>query len=189
MAFAFHNDEILSLEEFESESSELFSDCDSLSSHDFVARWKILQDGKTASGNTSFLSDLDLPGPSHLLPTMSSTPVKDNTSGKKKRKTLSNVTGRQRGILAWERDENKGLFSADIAFGGEGWPPPFRPLVQEMRDFLHSETGLKGDWNSEDASMLRKYYYLKFKIPVRSASFVILRIYSSILHFLNLIAF
>ena len=43
MALTFHDDEILSLEEFENESSELFSNSDGFSLHDFLPRWKILQ--------------------------------------------------------------------------------------------------------------------------------------------------
>ena len=38
----------------------------------------------------------------------------------RKRRTESNVSGRQRGILAWERDVNKGFLHQSVVFGGEG---------------------------------------------------------------------
>ncbi|CAB4028081.1 Hypothetical predicted protein [Paramuricea clavata] len=88
----------------------------------------------------------------------------------KRREMKTNVSGRQRGILAYERDNNKGLFRQSVVFGGEGWPPPFRPLVQEMRDFLFDETGLKKNWDKEDANMLRKYFYMKYTIPMKNTS-------------------
>jgi hypothetical protein len=89
-----------------------------------------------------------------------------------KRKTKSNVSGRQQGILAWERDNNKAMFDTqNVVFGGEGWPPSFRTLVVEMREFLFNETGLKQDWYVEVANMLGKYFYQKYKIPVRDIYF------------------
>ena len=180
-AFTLHDDEILSLNEFDNKNPELFSDSDSLSSHDFVARWKILQNKNAkSSSNISCSSDFHLSGSSSLLPTVSSTSAKVKTGGSKnaKRKRLTNITGRQRGMLAWERDQNTGLFPSDVVYGGEGWPPPFRKLVQQMREFLQSETGLKDNWDCEDGSMLRKYYCLKFQIPVKSFCFVYIKTYT-----------
>ena len=179
---------ILNLNDFDNETldySKMFRDHDCCSSHDFVDRWNQLEEtfwvdmeALSKDRNTSLSLESSLPEP-----TCSSTPVKvveekkDGSSNSKhparnkkgkKRKTDSNVSGRQRGILAFERDKNKGLFDNIAFFGGEGWPPPFRQLEKEMRNFLRNETALTENWDYEDASMLRKYFYLKYKIPVRT---------------------
>ena len=65
---------------------------------------------------------------------MSSTPVKDKTGGSNKRKTIRNVTGHQRGMLAWERDQNKGLYLTYMAFGGEGC---YRMIEINMKNYTH----------------------------------------------------
>ena len=188
MVFSEEEYKILSLNDFDNETldfSKMFQDHDCCRSHDFVHRWNQLEEtfwddmeALRRDRDTSVCLESSIP-----QPTCSSTPVKiieekkDGSSNSKhparnkkgkKRKTDSNVSGRQRGILAFERDKNKGMFDDVAFFGGQGWPPPFRQLEKEMRNFLYNETGLGENWDYEDVSMLRKYFYLKYKIPVRT---------------------
>ena len=178
MAFSLHDDKILFLNDFE--VSELFTESDTLNSQDFVDHWKSLcYDNSASINDSSFFDDLDmiehLPSPSKRT----STPIKKNNGSKRKR-GVCNVSGRQRALLAWERDISKGLVSDknNIVFGGEGWPPPFPLLVQEMRQFLYSETGKNDNWVHEDSTMLHKYFNLKYNVTVRHR----LTIYKLIMH-------
>lgn len=127
----------------------LVSDC--CSSHDFVTRWNNLEE-EFEKTDEMCLPDF----PNLSPPQCTSTPVKELESRTnedswtelpysdengwrkkgKKRKMESNLIGRQRGLLAWERDLNKGLLEGNAAFGGEGWPPPFVALVEDMRHFF-----------------------------------------------------
>ena len=88
---------------------------------------------------------------------------------KKKRRVT--VTGRQRAILAWERNLRAATDGAGVSFGTTGWPPNFPAMVEEMRRRLISETGKKCGWDGDDVAMLRKYYYLKHEIPVSNSCF------------------
>ena len=162
MSFSEGEVALLDLNLFEENHNEFSSRFDghTLSSDDFVQRWNEIDDTEMHGANTQN----ETPGTSK-----SGDQCEENNGSKeltvkgKRKRPL--VSGKKRGTLAWERNVRNRSEEHGVSFGAEGWPPPFRSLVREMRT-IANETGKDGYWDSDDVAMLRKYYYLKHKIPV-----------------------
>ena len=168
MSFTEGEDALLDLNLFEENHNDLSSQFDghALSSDDFVKRWKEIYDTDMHGADIGN----ETPGT-----TTSGDQCEENNGSKeltvKRKRKRPLVSGKKRGTLAWERNVRNRSEKHGVSFGAEGWPPPFRPLVREMRRTITNETGKDGDWDSDDVAMLRKYYYLKHKIPVSLSIF------------------
>ena len=153
MSFSEGEDDLLDLNLFEENHNDFSSQFNGhgLSSDDFVKRWKEIYDTEIQGADIWN----ETPGTS-----MSGDQYEGNNSGKeltvkgKRRRPL--VSGKKRGTLAWERNVRNRSEKHGVSFGAEGWPPPFRSLVREMRRTVTNETGKDGDWDSDDVAMLRK---------------------------------
>ena len=165
MSFTEGEDALLDLNLFEEKHNEFSSQFHghALNSDDFVKRWKEIQGKQMHDTDTWELDEI-------FETSMSGDQCEQNNGGKevavkgKRKRPL--LSGQKRGMLAWERNVRNRNEQHGVYFGAEGWPPPFRSLVREMRRTIVNETGKNADWDSDDVAMLRKYYYLKHKIPV-----------------------
>ena len=162
MSLEERDDMLLDLNVFDSEQNDFASRFmgHDFSFDDFVKRWQgIHKEGENLEAN-NITQDETEPGTSFATQNAEEDVIK----AKRKRRPL--VSGRKRALLAWDRNVRNKSDQTGVSFGAEGWPPPFRSLVQEMRQRIIFETGKEADWDSDDVAMLRKYYYLKHNIPV-----------------------
>ena len=164
MSFTDGEDTLLDLKLFEENHNEFSSQFDghALNSDDFVKRWKEVH-GKELHDVTWDLNEMSFISMSGDECEEKNNGNEVKAKGKQKRPL---VPGKRRGTLAWERNVRNHSEEHGVSFGAEGWPPPFWPLIPQMRRTITNETGKDADWDSDGVSMLQKYYYLKHKIPI-----------------------
>ena len=150
MSFTDGEDALLDLKLFEENHNEFSSQFDghAVNSDDFVKRWKEVH-GKELHDMTWDLNEMSFTSMSGDECEEKNDNKEVKAKGKRKRPLVS---GKRRGTLAWERNVRNRSEEHGVSFGAEGQPPPFRPLVRQMRRTITIETGKDADWDNDDVA-------------------------------------